>query len=448
MATSRATTNSGDGKSGNDKTGVTTRQGDARALIGHGRAMNVQQPVTADKSTAPLGFVEFVALVASLMALTALGIDAMLPALPAIGTGLNVATDNERQFVISVFLMGFGLAQLVHGPLADRFGRKPVLIVALTAYVIANLIAAFSSSFMLLLVARFVGGMSIAASRVVTVALVRDCYSGRAMARVMSLAFMVFMAAPVLAPSFGELILLFGSWRLIFVMIAVISGGILAWFIVRMPETLAVAGRQPLSVARLASGWRAALTDRCSIGYTLATTALMGALYGFINSVQQIVESLTHDPRLLVPVFIGIASTMALANLINSRLVTGIGTRRISHSAVAALIVVSGVHLLIAQFGGETIWTFAILQALAMGCFGLATANFSSMAMENMGAIAGTASSVQGFITVTAGAILGALIGQSFDGTTIPLYTAFLAAGIVSLGIVAIVERGRLFHPS
>ncbi|WP_374131745.1 multidrug effflux MFS transporter [Sphingomonas sp. 28-62-20] len=409
--------------------------------------MTVQQTIRAPAQP-PIGFVEFVALVASLMALTALGIDAMLPALPAIATALNVGVANDRQLVIGVFLLGFGLAQLVHGPLADRYGRRPVLVASLSAYVIANLIAAFSASFMLLLVARFAAGMAIAASRVVTVALVRDCYSGRAMARVMSLAFMVFMAAPVLAPSVGELILLFGSWRLIFVMIAAISGVILIWFVIRMPETQRIADRQPLSIERLWDGWRQALTDRFSIGYTLAATALMGGLYGFINSVQQIVGALTGDNRLLVPVFIGVASMMALANLLNSRIVMRLGTRRISHSALVGLVLLSTVHLVIARLGAETIYSFAILQALAMACFGLATANFSSMAMENMGHIAGTASSVQGFISVTGGALAGAAIGQSFDGTTVPLYIGFLVAGLVALAIVAIVERGRLFRPS
>ena len=409
--------------------------------------MNAPQAIDQD-SRAPIGFVEFVALVASLMALTALGIDSMLPALPAIGEALGVASENERQFVISAFLLGFGLAQLVHGPLADRYGRRPVLLVALAAYVVANLIAAFSSSFMLLLVARFASGLAIAASRVVTVALVRDCYSGRAMARVMSLAFMVFMAAPILAPSFGQLILLFGSWRLIFVLIAVVSGAILTWFAIRMPETLAVERRHPLSVERLAADWRATLTDRASIGYTLAATALLGALYGFINSVQQIVAALTGSDRLLVPVFIGVASLMALANLLNSRIVMRLGTRRISHTALAAFIALSGVHLVIAATGHETIWSFAILQAMAMACFGLASANFSSMAMEKMGDIAGTASSVQGFITITVGAVVGALIGQGFDGTTVPLYRSFFIASLIAFAIVAIVERGRLFRPS
>jgi len=412
-----------------------------------GARMNAPQAIEQEQR-APIGFVEFVALVASLMALTALGIDSMLPALPAIGAALGVASENHRQFVISAFLLGFGLAQLVHGPLADRFGRRPVLLAALAAYVVANLVAAVSSSFVLLLAARFAGGLAIAASRVVTVALVRDCYSGRAMARVMSLAFMVFMAAPVLAPSFGQLILLFGSWRLIFVLIAVVSGGVLAWFAIRMPETLPPERRHLLSVARLAADWRTTLTERASIGYTLAATSLLGALYGFINSVQQIVAALTGSDRLLVPVFIGVAGMMALANLLNSRIVLRLGTRRISHAALAGFILLSALHLAVAASGMETIWSFAVLQALAMACFGLASANFSAMAMEKMGAIAGTASSVQGFITVTVGAVVGALIGQRFDGTTVPLYAGFLVASLIAFAIVAVVERGRLFRPS
>ncbi|MGH6617266.1 multidrug effflux MFS transporter [Sphingomonas sp.] len=405
-------------------------------------------PETRQHDTPPLGFREFVALIAALMALTALGIDSMLPALPAIGRSLDIVTDNERQFVITVFLIGFGVAQLVHGPLADRYGRKPVLGAALAAYVIANVVAAYSGSFMLLLIARFVGGTAIAASRVVTIALVRDCYSGRAMARVMSLAFIVFMAAPVIAPTFGQGVLLVGSWRLIFWGIAAVSAAILLWFWWRMPETLHEEDRMPLSAGRLFDGFRLAITDRWSIGYTLASTALLGGLYGYINSIQQILFDTFHRPDLLVIVFAVTAGTMAVANLLNSRIVMRVGTRRISHTALTVLILLAGTHLAIAWAGYESLWSFAVLQALMMGCFGLATANFGAMAMENMGHIAGTASSVQGFITVTAGALIGALIGQSFDGTTVPLYLGFFTAGLVALVIVAIVERGRLFRPT
>lgn len=412
--------------------------------------MNRADPVSpaAQVAAAPLGFVEFVALAASLMALTALGVDSMLPALPAIGASLHVATENERQFVISSFLLGMGLAQLIHGPLADRYGRKPVLGAALAIYIVANIVTATSASFPLLLVSRFIGGVGIAATRVVTIAMVRDCFAGRAMARVMSLTFMVFMAAPILAPSMGTAVLLIGSWRLIFWVIAIVSTGVLIWFWTRMTETLKPADRIPLSVARLRQGLWQTVSDRASLGYTLASTALMGSLYGFINCIQQIVFDVFRVPHLLIPIFSGIAVTLALANLFNARIVMQMGMRPISHGALAALIGIAALHLAISLAGMETLAVFVVLQSLTMGCFALANSNFSSMAMEKMGAIAGTASSVQGFVTITVGTLVGAMIGQSFNGTTAPLFVGYLVSGLIALAIIAITERGRLFRAS
>ena len=381
------------------------------------------------------------------MSLTALGIDSMLPALPAIGQSLGVSSENNRQFIITAFLIGFGLAQLVHGPLADRFGRRTVLLFALAGYVVANAAAAVSASFTLFLIARVLGGMMIAASRVATVALVRDCYHGRAMARVMSIAFMVFMIVPVLAPTFGQTVLLFADWRGIFWSIAGITALVWTWFYFRMPETLRPENQLPLSAARIMSGWRIALTDRFSIGYTLATAMLMGALYGYLNSVQQIMFDTFERPKLLAVMFAATASLMAVANLTNARIVMRLGTRLISHSAVTALVVLSAIHLAVAASGAETLIVFIVIQALTMACFGLATSNFSSMAMENMGRIAGTASSVQGFLSVTLGAVLGVVIGQAFDGTTRPLAAGFLIMGAASILFVLATERGRLFRP-
>lgn len=403
--------------------------------------------VAVDPPGAPIGFVEFVALVAALMSLTALGIDSMLPALPAIGASLGVASENDRQFIITAFLIGFGVAQLVHGPLADRYGRRTVLLWALAGYIVANVLCAVSASFTLLLVARVVGGAMIAASRVATVALVRDCYHGRAMARVMSIAFMVFMIVPVLAPTFGQTVLLFADWRGIFWTVAGVTALVFVWFYWRMPETLSPDNVLSISFARVSRGWRVALTDRFSIGYTLATAMLMGALYGYLNSVQQIMFDTFERPRLLAVMFAATASLMAVANLTNSRIVMRLGTRLISHSAVSVLVVLSAIHLAIAALGGEHLLTFVIVQALTMACFGLATSNFSSMAMENMGRIAGTASSVQGFLSVTIGAGLGVVIGQAFDGTTRPLAAGFLIMGVASILFVLATERGRLFRP-
>ncbi len=412
--------------------------------------MTVHTPVSAAPTMrgAPIGFVEFVALVAALMSLTAIGIDSMLPALPAIGNSLGVTSENTRQFVVTAFVIGFGVAQLVHGPLADRYGRRTVLIWSLAAYAIANMAAALAGSFVLLLIARASGGAMIAAARVATIALVRDCYQGRAMARVMSIAFMVFMIVPILAPSFGWAVLQFGDWRAIFWTITVVTLAVLTWFWFRMPETLSPDDVLPITPQRILADWRLTLGDRMSIGYTLAATALMGSLYGYLNSIQQIMADVFHRPNLLALIFAVTSVTMMAANLMNSRIVMRLGTRFISHSALTGLVLVSIVHLAAIGMGWETLTSFAIFQALTLGCFGLATSNFSAMAMENMGHIAGTASSVQGFLSVTLGAVLGALIGQAFDGSTVPLVGGFLSAGVVALALVAITERGRLFRPT
>lgn len=396
----------------------------------------------------PIGFVEFVTLIAAIMSLTALGIDSMLPALPAIGASLAVAEPNTRQFVITTFLIGFAFAMLAYGPLTDRFGRRPVLIFALVAYVATNLLAAISGSFVLLLIARAASGAAIAGGRAVTVALVRDCFSGRAMARVMSLAFIVFMAAPVLAPTFGQLILLFASWRWIFGGIAIVAALVLIWFVARMPETLAPEDRRALEAAVLAEGAKRVVGDRYAVGYTLAATVLQGALFGFIGSIQQIMDDVFRRPDLLAIVFACVASTMAVGSFLNSRIVMQYGTRLISHSALLCFIVFSLAHLVFALTGTETLISFIIVQALMMGSFGLATSNFSAMAMENMGEIAGTAASLQGFVGTLGGALIGAFIGQNYNGTTVPLYLGFAAMGLIAFVIVAVAERGRMFRPA
>jgi DHA1 family bicyclomycin/chloramphenicol resistance-like MFS transporter len=337
---------------------------------------------------------------------------------------------------------------LIHGPLADRYGRRTVLLWSLGLYAVANVACALAGSFTLLLAARALGGAVIAAARVATIALVRDCYHGRAMARVMSIAFMVFMIVPILAPTFGWTVLQFGNWRAIFWTIAVLSLGVFVWFYLRMPETLAPGNTLPITPGRILGDWWQTLVDRNSLGYTLASTALMGALYGYLNSIQQIMADVFHRPTLLALIFATTSVTMAACNLLNSRIVMRLGTRLISHGALSILILVSLVHLFAIEIGFETLVSFAIFQALTLGCFGLATSNFSAMAMENMGRIAGTASSVQGFLSVTVGAVLGALIGQAFNGTTVPLVGGFLLAGLAALVAILITERGRLFRPA
>jgi DHA1 family bicyclomycin/chloramphenicol resistance-like MFS transporter len=283
---------------------------------------------------------------------------------------------------------------------------------------------------------------------VVTVALVRDCFSGRPMARVMSLIFIVFLIVPVIAPTLGQVILEFGgTWRTIFWIITGSTGALLAWFMLRMPETLSPEDRVEISIARLTQGYRKTLSDRWSVGYALASGMLQAALIGYLTSIPQIMAETFGRETMLNVIFAVTAGTMGLANFANSRLVLRLGSRRISHSALVMLIVLGGAGLAVSHSGYETMWVFAGLQALTMGCFGLANANFQAMAMENMGDIAGTASSVQGVIVMTLGTVGGSLIGLSFAGTTTPLHLGILAAGILAFAIVFVAERGRMFRP-
>lgn len=403
------------------------------------------QPPRPDLADARPGFREFVVLIAALMSLNALAIDAMVPALPAIGDALGVADENRRQLVVSLYVLGFGTTQIIYGPLSDRFGRKPVLVASLTLYVGFALACAAAASFALLLAARVAQGAAAAATRVLVVSIVRDRFEGARMARVMSLAFMVFLLMPMLAPLFGQLTLLVAPWRAIFFGLAAVAAVVLAWSGLRLPETLHPEYRRPLDPATIWDAARQTLTSRQSVGYTLAFTLMMAALMGYINSIQQIVFDVFRRPELIAATFAGVALPMAFTSWLNSRIVERIGTRRVAHTGLALFTVSALVHLIIVLTGGEGLWLFIALQGLTMACFGLASANFGALAMQPLGHVAGTASSVQGTIGTIGGALLGLLVGQSFDGTLVPMVGGFAAFGATALMLVAFTERGRLF---
>lgn len=422
------------------------KSGRVRVSLGrflpHLAAMHAPAPSSTSHA---LGFREFVAMMAALMAMTALSIDAMLPALPAIGDDLRVALANDRQWVISAFLLGFGLAQIVHGPLSDRFGRRPVLLTSLALGVGCNLLAAFAPSFTLLIVARGAAGIATASSRVLTVSIVRDRVAGVEMARVMSLIAIVFMVVPIAAPNIGQLVLLLAPWRWIFGVLAGAGLILFVWAGTRLPETLDPANRLPLSFARIGEAFRFVLSHRTALGYTLAGMLLQAGLAGFLLSVQQILEMEFGALHLFGLVFAAMAGPMAVASLYNSRMVRRFGTRAISHRAILGYTALALLHLGVALAGAETLWSFVLLQAAMMCCFSLAGANFGAIAMEEMGQVAGTASSAQGFIQSVFGTLIGVGIGQAFDGTTVPLYTGFALCGAGASMFVAWAERGRLF---
>jgi DHA1 family bicyclomycin/chloramphenicol resistance-like MFS transporter len=376
---------------------------------------------------------EFIALMAALMASNALAIDSMLPALPAIGEALGVGEENRRQLVITVYLIGFGAAQLAYGPLSDRFGRKGLLVLSLSLYAGFSLLAGIAASFELLLGARFLQGVAAAATRVLVVSVIRDRYAGSGMARIMSITMIVFMIVPVLAPSFGQAVLAVGSWRHIFLALGAYGAILAVWLVMRLPETLPPERRRPFTLASVGEAIWLTLRIRQSIGNTICQTLLMGALFAFINSIQQIVFDVYRRPELIGIVFACIAGPMALSSYANSRLVMRFGSKRLLQIALSAFTIVALAHLLAAEAMSEGIWRFVILQGLTMSFFGLIGANAGALAMEPLGHIAGTASSVQGVITTIGGALIGFAIGQQFDGTILPFLVGFTLCGALAL---------------
>jgi DHA1 family bicyclomycin/chloramphenicol resistance-like MFS transporter len=388
---------------------------------------------------------ETVALLAGLMALNAFAIDAMIPALPDIGSELGVATENRRQLVVVAYFLGFGVGQIFWGPMADRFGRKPILAAGVALYAAFALLCAIAGSFELLIYGRVAMGASAAVTRVLVTAMVRDLFEGEEMARVMSLVFMVFMLVPMLAPNIGQAILWVADWRAIFLVLAGYGALMWLWSFLKLPETLHPDFRRELHGGEIWQGMKLAATDRLSIGYTLALTAVFGVLTAYIASIQQIIFDVFNAGELIGLVFAGIAAPMAVASWGNSRVVGRFGLRRTGHAGLVAIVAVSTLHAVVAECIDEPLWLFILLMQLSFVSFAFTTSNFGTLAMSNMAPIAGTASSFQGVTGTIGGALLGLAIGQAFDGTQLPFLIGCAICGSASLLLVLWTERGRLF---
>ncbi len=392
-------------------------------------------------------FAEFVALIAVLMALTALAVDIMLPALPMIADDFAIADANDRQLVVTAYMLGFAAGMPIYGPLSDRFGRKVMLMIGLGIFVVASLGTLVVDSYSGLLLLRALQGIGSASPRIVGIAVVRDKFEGRDMARVMSFVMMVFILLPMLAPAMGSGLLFLGSWHLIFVALLLTGAAIAIWVQLRLPETRLPEKREPLSLRWLGHALYQTVTNRETLGYTIATAFIFGPLLGYINSAQQIFIEV-FDVGDLFPVFFALISTaLAAAAFLNGRLVVRIGMRPLSHAALVGFVAIAIVHLAVVLWVDAipSIWMFSAFLAANLFCFGMMMPNFNAMAMEPLGNIAGVAASFVGAITTAGAAVFGWYIGHLYDGTVVPLLGGYVVLGGLSLVIILITERGRLF---
>lgn len=386
---------------------------------------------------------------ALMTSLTALAIDAMLPALAEIGNDLGAPTDNSRQLVVSALFLGMATAQIFYGPLADRYGRKPPIYASLAVFIGGSLISIVAADFNTMLAGRFLQGVGSAGPRIVTMAIVRDQYKGDAMARVMSLIMAVFILVPTLAPAIGQGILLVAHWRMIFVVLLLQALLALVWFGWRQPETLSRDRRVPLTPKAISAAALEVCRNRIAFGYTLTGGLVFGAFIGFLISVQQILQEQYALGELFPLYFAALALTIGGASYFNAKLVMRYGMRLMSNRALLILCILSFGYWLFAYAaaGQPPLWSLMAFFMAAFGCIGILLGNLNTLAMESLGHIAGMAAAVIGSLTTLISLLLGTLIGQRYDGTVLPLVAGFALLSAAAIVAVRWTEAGRRTDP-
>ncbi|MEZ4684387.1 MAG: multidrug effflux MFS transporter [Caldilineaceae bacterium] len=398
------------------------------------------QPQTA------LPFTEFVALMASMTALVALSIDAMLPALAEIANDLGAQRANDSQLVISLIFLGLAIGQIFYGPLSDSIGRKPAIYLGFALFSVGCLLGLFAVDFRMMLIGRFLQGFGVAGPRGVSIALVRDQYEGRAMARVMSFVMTVFILVPIVAPMLGQALVLVVHWRAIFalyLLLVLIIGG---WFLLRQPETLVEARRTPFHLGRILAAFREVFVNRIALGYTIMAGLVSGGFVGYLNSAQQIFQEEYGLGARFPFYFAALALALGTASFLNARLVMRFGMRTLSRWALFLLSALSLLFLFVAlaRGGNPTLWLLMSYFMVAFFAVGILFGNLNARAMVPLGHIAGVGAAVVGALSTLISALLGALIGQSYNGTVLPLVGGFALFGLLALGVMWWAERGQL----
>ncbi len=402
----------------------------------------------SNKLTLPMPLWEFVGMMAALMSLNALAIDTMLPALGVIAEYYQLEKANDQQLVLFAYILGFGAPQLIFGPVSDRYGRRGLLLICLFGYVITAFISMSVASFSALLLIRFFQGVLASGIRVIAVSVVRDLMAGRAMARVMSLIMTVFMIVPILAPAIGQGIMAIAPWQWTFGVLGLGGMIMMVWVFFRLPESLPPDRRKPLDLPKAFSTYRQVLETRMTLGYMAASGVIFGALFAFIGASEQIFDDVFGQGDRFALYFASIAGALAIANLLNARIVEKVGMRKISHTVLFIFIGLSLLNIGMTLLLGEKLIIFLPLFALTFGCFGMLGANFSAIAMEPQGENAGTASAAYGFATTTFASFFGWIVASRFDGSIVPILFGYFGLGVLSLLLVFITERGQLFEPA
>jgi DHA1 family bicyclomycin/chloramphenicol resistance-like MFS transporter len=397
-------------------------------LYNHGKSMNIARSNQK----------EFIILMAMLMSMVALTIDAMLPALLQISTSLNAESINDGQLIVGTVFLGMALGQMIYGPMSDAYGRKPAIYLGIIIFLVGDIISITSQDFNIMLLGRVIQGMGAASCRVVTLAMVRDCFEGKEMAKVMSLIMMMFIMVPAIAPAIGQGILLFSGWRSIFIFLLLFGLIAITWLAIRQKETLPESKRIPLSIHNVYSGIKETLGNTTSRNYTFAGGIMFGAFVGYLVSSQQILQ-IQYGLGKLFPIYFGVlALAIGTASFINSKLVMHFSLEKLCTLALAMICLLSLIFfgLTLLFDGSPSLWFLMPYFIGMFFCFGILFGNFNALAVHPLGHIAGIANSVISTVQTLISVVIGSLIGQCYDGSVQPLTIGFLLCAALTLFIV------------
>ena len=377
---------------------------------------------------------EFVVLMAALMSIVALSIDAVLPALPMIGDYLNVSNPSDNPKLITTIFLGLGIGQLIFGPLSDSFGRKPMVYFGFILFMIASIICITTKSFEMMLFGRILQGIGLASPRTMCIAMVRDSYEGDYMAKILSIVVMVFILIPIVAPTLGQFLMNHYHWKSIFVFTLIYGLAVMLWFWLRQPETLKAKHRIPYRLAIFKTGTIQFFRIKSAVVYTLLSGFITGSFMVYLSTAQQIFEKQYNLAEEFPLIFASIAISVGLATFMNSQLVVKYGMRRIVHLSMISFVAISLVFLSLYHSGNnpsiEVLVTFFALQFFTIGfLFG----NLRALAMQPMGHIAGIGSALNGFISTVMAVPIANYIGSFVVDSVAPLFVGFLVCGIISL---------------
>jgi DHA1 family bicyclomycin/chloramphenicol resistance-like MFS transporter len=388
---------------------------------------------------------EFVALMASLMSIVALSIDALLPALSDIGSYLKVVNTTDNQLLITMIFLGLGFGQLLFGPLSDSFGRKPIVYLGFIVFIIASIICVSTKSFEVMILGRILQGVGLSSPRSLALSMIRDSYSGDYMAKIVSIVVMFFILVPVIAPTLGQFLITFFNWESIFYVNLIFGIGIMIWFWQRQPETLPKEKRIKFSKHLFIDGTKEFFKYKEAVAFTFVSGFITGSFMVYLSTAQQIFQEQYHLAEMFPYIFASLAISVGLATFMNSRLVVTFGMWRIAYYATIAYALISVLYVVLFWSGNNpsisVLLSFFALQFFAVGfLFG----NLRAIAMQPLGHIAGIGAAINGFISTVMAVPIANYIGGFVVDSVLPIFIGFSIFGLLSLLVFLFMRRHRI----